>query len=252
MENTAILSENRYRIIVVDSHPLVREGLRSSFGHDDRFEIVAECPDVQAAITAGQRHSHQIMIVGAVLSGANIFDALRSCKRALSNTRIAICYAPEDSIFLQEFIEAGADALLGQDATSSEYLAAALSIVTGGFYISSNLVECLLFDKKATQQRVSAYHLTPRETEILRMLSRGLCNKEIANILDISVRTVEAHRFSIRNKTNSNSLSDLVRLGWGLNSDDDTKPGGAGSLGKASGAESMDEYASLRTRGDRS
>jgi two-component system response regulator NreC len=203
-------------VLIVDSHPLVREGLRNSLLSCGGFEVVAEAEDADTALFAGQKHNHDIMLICAMLPGANIFESVAEHKKEFPDAKIAVCYVPEDPIFLQEFVASGADALVGQDANSSEYLAAALSIVAGGFYISRNLVHCLLLDRRAPRDHKNAYNLTRRESEVLRLLARGLCNKEIANMLKLSVRTVEAHRFSIRTKTGSSALSDLLKIARGM------------------------------------
>jgi len=77
-------------------------------------------------------------------------------------------------------------------------------------------VQCLLLDHKAPREQQNAYNLTRREMDVLRLLARGLCNKEVANMLKLSVRTVEAHRFSIRTKTGSKALSDLLKIARGM------------------------------------
>ncbi|MEM7425492.1 MAG: response regulator transcription factor [Pseudomonadota bacterium] len=199
-------------IIIVDRHPLVREGLRNSFETDPALNVVAEAGDAVAALLAGKENPHSILMISAFLNGANIFDVVKQHQRTFQETRVVICYAPEDAPLLQEFIDAGVSAMIGQEAMSAEYIAAAKAAVAGGVYFSANIIRCLIFDRKNATSRSNAYDLTNREAEVLRLLANGLSNKEIANTLDLSVRTAEAHRLSIRRKTSANTLSDLVRI----------------------------------------
>ena len=204
--------EGMINIIVVDQHPLVREGLRNSFSSDPALNVVAEAGDPVAALLAGKENPHSILMISAFLSGTNIFDVIKQHHQAFPETRVVICYAPEDAPLLQEFIDVGVSALIGQEAASAEYIAAAKGAVAGGAYFSANIIRCLILDRKNASSRSNAYNLTNREAEVLRLLANGLSNKEIANTLDLSVRTAEAHRLSIRRKTSANTLSDLVRI----------------------------------------
>ncbi len=204
------------RVITVDPHPLVREGIRQSLSVDPTLEVVAEASDVTAAMLASMQHQNDVLILNAFLPQKDIFQVLRDYKRSFSKTGILVCFTPQDPEFLQDLLEGGSDALVGQEALSAEYLAAVRAISAGGVYLSADLLRCLLSSRAGARATSNQYGLTSREVEVLLLLSKGLNNKEIANKLDLSVRTAEAHRLNIRKKTSANTLSDLMRVARAL------------------------------------
>lgn len=207
--------EQPISIIIVENHPIVREGLRNALEASGYCKVVAEAEDGPSAILACQRHSHDILLVNAVLPGSDTFDVITSIKKQLKN-KIIVSYINEDATVLHELRKCGADGFIGKEAPSAEYLAAIKAVYSGGLYFSQNMADLIFKVARATSDKTNAYGLTGRELEILSMLASGYCNKEVANKHDLSVRTVEAHRLNIRRKTRSNTLSDLVRISRSL------------------------------------
>ncbi|KAG1700382.1 Transcriptional regulatory protein MctR [Nymphon striatum] len=130
--------------------------------------------------------------------------------------KVIISSIEEDANVLHDLRKCGADGFISKDATSGEYSAAVQAVTAGGLYFSQNMANTIFQVALATNDKRNAYGLTGREMEILSLLSSGYCNKEVANKYDLSVRTVEAHRLNIRRKTQSNTLSDLVRVSRSL------------------------------------
>lgn len=207
--------EQPISIIIVENHPIVREGLRNALEASGYCKVVAEAEDGPSAILACQLHSHDILLVNAVLPGSDTFDVITSIKKQLKN-KIIVSYINEDATVLHELRKCGADGFIGKEAPSAEYLAAIKAVYSGGLYFSQNMADLIFKVARATSDKTNAYGLTGRELEILSMLASGYCNKEVANKHDLSVRTVEAHRLNIRRKTRSNTLSDLVRISRSL------------------------------------
>ena len=203
-------------VLVVDSNPIVREGLRQFLQHDEVCQVVAEAEDGTAALFASEAHDHDVLLINVILPGTDVFDVIRNYKSQDPERKAVVCNASEDGSLLQELRKCGADGFLGQQAASGEYLAAVQSVCSGGNYFSGNLTDVIFRINRATAEKSNAYGLTLREMEILSLLANGLCNKEIANKYELSVRTVETHRLNIRRKTDSNTLSDLVRVARSL------------------------------------
>ncbi len=202
-------------IILVENHPIVREGLRASLESDISVKVVAEAEDGPSAIFACDKYSHDILIINAILPGSDTFQIISAIKRRINN-KIIVSSIEQDANILHDLRRCGAEGFIGKDASSGEYAAAIQAVSKGGLYFSKNMADAIFEVARATNDKSNAYGLTGRELEILALLSSGLCNKEVANKYELSVRTVEAHRLNIRRKTQSNTLSDLVRVSRSL------------------------------------
>lgn len=210
------MSVDRMRVLVVDPHPIVREGLRQFLESLDACKVVAEAGDGESALLACDENEHDVMLINSVIPGADIFSLIARYKETAENRKVVVCHIASDLSLLQEFHKCGTDGFIGQHAQSGEYSVAVRTVVEGGCFLSGNLSETLFTIGNVNSDSTNAYGLTSRELEILSLLANGLCNKEIANHYDLSVRTVEAHRLNIRRKTTSNTLSELVRVARSL------------------------------------
>lgn len=209
------MEDKRIKIVLVENHPIVRQGLKTYLEANANIAVVAEADDGAAAIFACEKNDHDIVVVNAVLPGSDTFQMIASLKKK-NNSKIIVSSIEQDINILHDIRKCGADGFLGKDALASEYLAAISTVNVGGTYFSQDMADTIFQMSKATSERRNAYGLTGRELEILSMLSSGYCNKEVANKYELSVRTVEAHRLNIRRKTQSNTLSDLVRISRSL------------------------------------
>ena len=209
------MEDKRIKIVLVENHPIVRQGLKTYLEANANIAVVAEADDGAAAIFACEKNDHHIVVVNAVLPGSDTFQMIASLKKK-NNSKIIVSSIEQDINILHDIRKCGADGFLGKDALASEYLAAISTVNVGGTYFSQDMADTIFQMSRATSERRNAYGLTGRELEILSMLSSGYCNKEVANKYELSVRTVEAHRLNIRRKTQSNTLSDLVRISRSL------------------------------------
>ncbi len=208
------------RIIIVDPHPLVREGLRSSLERNHSIEVVAEAGDAMAGLYAAARHPGAILLANASLPENSAVELVRRYQReALAGTGVVICHLPENAQLIRQFMDNCGRAFVCQNATAREYMAAITAVLAGGVFLSRSLFHCLTLDRDGSRSRPNPYKLTDRELEILNSLAAGCSNKEVATLFDLSVRTVEAHRLSIRQKTGANILSELVRVSRAIGSD---------------------------------
>jgi len=226
------VSVEKIKVLVVDSHPIVREGLRQFLEALDACTVVAEAGEAETALRVCSDKEHDVMLINSVLPGADIFNVINRYKQMDETRKVVVCHVTADLSLLQEFHRCGTDGYIGQQAGSGEYSIAVRTVMEGGNFLSGNLAKVLFKVGKVSNDTTNVYGLTSRELEILSLLANGLCNKEIANHYDLSVRTVEAHRLNIRRKTTSNTLSELVRVARSL---------GISHLGAASTATESDE-----------
>ncbi len=206
------MTESVTRILIVDAHPIVREGLRVCLDKSSCHKVVAEAGDGYAALLAVKTHFPDVIILDVGLTKIDIFEAIRRLRQLSPDLKFLICYLAEDPLSVQELIQAGVSGFIGKNAEPTEFTNAVQAIAGGGNYFSNSLIGEMFNGKPMSVHGVNLYGLTQRESEILRYLAEGMSNKEIANRLCRSVRTVETHRLSIRRKTNAYNLSDLVKI----------------------------------------
>jgi len=209
------MEQKHIKVILVDNHPILRDGLRATLEANPIFKVVGEADDGSSAILACDQHENDVLIINAVLPGSDTYQIISAIKKR-TNSKIVVSSIEQDVNGLHDIRKCGADGFLGKDASSQEYAAAIFTVAAGGVYFSQNVADTFFKVSEATSDTRNVYGLTGRELEVLSMLSSGYCNKEVANKYDLSVRTVEAHRLNIRRKTQSNTLSDLVRISRSL------------------------------------
>lgn len=200
------------RVALVDDHELVRDGLRALLTAMPQLEVVGEASSgAEALILVGQVRPDLLLVdIGMKdMTGLQLTETL--C-RQYPGMQILILSMYDHAEYVTSSIRAGARGYVLKDAASWEIVAAIDAIAAGGSYYSADLLE------KTVSPPAADDELTPREREVLQMLVQGLSNKAIARMLDISVRTIETHRLSIRRKLGVDTPAGLVKYalerGW--------------------------------------
>jgi two-component system response regulator NreC len=192
------------RVLIVEDHTILREGLRSLLsGHND-FEIVGEATDGREAVRTVEKLQPDIVIMDLSMPRMDGIDALREIKKQNPKIKILILTVHKTEEYILASLEAGADGYILKDATHAELIKAMQVILQGDRYlcpaISGQIIEGYL-QKRKTDKTQSVYEtLTPREREVLKLIGEGYKNKEIAEQLFISIKTVEKHRSNLMEK----------------------------------------------------
>ena len=205
-------------VIVVDPHPIGREGLRACLDAND-CTVVAAAADGAAAVVAANEHPGATVIVSATLTRPNAATTVRRLRQTAPDSEIVVVGVGDDPLFVRDLVNQGVGAIVASDAPPDEYWTAVHAVRFGAVYMSGSIAEQMFSTGVRRTAAENPYGLTAREVDILRSLSEGMSNKEVARRLDLSVRTVETHRLNIRRKTNSQNLSDLVRISRMLETD---------------------------------
>ena len=205
-------------VVVADPHPIGREGLRACLDANGCV-VVASASDGNAAILAAKNHPGATVIVSANLVRPNATATVRRLRQTSPDSEIVVIGVGEDALLVRELIGHGVGGVVSSDAPPAEYWNAVHAVRFGALYVSGSIAEILFATTAKREAAPNPYGLTAREIDILRSLSEGMSNKEVARRLDLSVRTVETHRLNIRRKTNSHNLSDLVRVSRMLEAD---------------------------------
>ena len=193
------------RIALVDDHALIRDGIRALLGVMPQFVVVGEAESAAEALELLGRETVDVLLLDIGLKDSTGLELTRVLAERHPEVRVLILSMYDNLEYVRSSIRAGARGYVLKDAPSREIVAAITAIAAGGTFYSSEIA------RKLADQSLASHNLTPREVQILQMLARGLDSKAMARELDISVRTVETHRQSIRRKLNIDGTAALMK-----------------------------------------
>jgi DNA-binding NarL/FixJ family response regulator len=193
-----------YKIVIADDHPLIRQGLRKVLEGAEGIAVAGEADDGVELMEMLTRSLPDLVVLDISMPEMRGIDALREIKSQYPDVKVLILTMHKE--YLSQALAAGADGYLLKEEADRELLRAIQSIQKGKMYMSPRLA-----GEHRERRARSAETLTPREKEILKLVAEGKSNREIADILLISVRTVESHRAFLIRKLNLKKTADLVR-----------------------------------------
>ena len=209
------------RILLADDHVTVRHGLKLLVESQDDMEVVAEASDGAAAVQLAMECRPDIIVMDVSMPGMNGLVATQTLRRMLPSAAIVTLTRHADDAYLQELLRAGASAYVLKQSAPAELLQAIRATGAGGQYVDSSLTARVTAGFLGREGRMGSRGttaITEREAEVLRLIASGYSNKEIAQQLDLSVKTVEAHKANAMRKLDLNSRIDIVRYailqGW--------------------------------------
>jgi two-component system nitrate/nitrite response regulator NarL len=194
------------KVMLVDDHPMVQDGLSACLSFYDDIQIVGSCNDGSEVLNTAQTCQPDVILMDISMPKLNGLEATEIITETLTDTKILIFSMHESAEFVTNAVQAGAAGYILKDTNSEEVYQAIKSIAQGKSYFSSSIAKMLIDNPPAQANS----RLTAREQMILSYIAKGHSSKEIAQILDISFRTVEAHRRNIKSKLNLDSLAELV------------------------------------------
>lgn len=201
MSNAAI------KVMLVDDHPMVQDGLTACLSYYDDIKVVGACNDGKEVLNEAQICKPDVVLMDISMPGLNGLDATEMLMEALADTKVLIFSMHESAEFVTNAVQAGASGYILKDTTSEEVYQAIKSVAQGKSYFSSSIARVLI-ENPPNQHND---RLTSREQMVLSYIAKGQSSKEVAQTLNISFRTVEAHRRNIKSKLNIDSLAELVR-----------------------------------------
>jgi DNA-binding NarL/FixJ family response regulator len=193
------------RLLLVDDHPLVRDGLRSRLDAVPGFEVVGEAGNAAEAEERMAALHPQLVLMDVGMKDVNGIDLTARLLEREPGLQVLMLSMYDNPEYVQRALQAGARGYVLKDAPASEIIAAIEAVAAGGTFLSP-AVSRRLFRNQAPRPVLSL-----REGEILSALARGLSSKHIAREMDVSVRTVEAHRQSIKRKLNLEGQAELIK-----------------------------------------
>jgi DNA-binding NarL/FixJ family response regulator len=204
----------KYRIVIAEDHTILREGLRALLSSSPDFEIVGEAEDGREAVRCVEKLKPNLILTDLSMPKMNGMDAIREIKKKSPETKILVLTVHKTEEYILATLQAGADGYLLKDSTHAELVAAVRHVLGGKHYISPGISDKVLkgyLEGRKTLKTKTAWEtLTQREREILKLIAEGYKNKEIADDLCISVKTVEKHRSNLMEKLNLHNVQALT------------------------------------------
>lgn len=201
------------RILIADDHGVIRAGLRALLSAEPDFEIVGEAEHGQEALQLAEQLQPKVVLLDVSMPGLSGIETARQLKRKLPEVYVLILTVHEEDSLLQEAIQAGAAGYIVKRAAESELIDAIRAVGRGDLYVHPTMTRALLKNKPLTPvSNDSPVEMpTPREIDVLRLIAQGYTNRQAAEALNISPRTVEGHRANLMDKLNLNSRVELIR-----------------------------------------
>ncbi len=215
-----MMKMSKIRVLIVDDHPMIRAGMRSLLESEADFEIAGEAINGEEAVKLASELKPEVIIMDIVMPKLNGVEATRQIKQANPSTAVLVLTAYSDIYYVLGLLEAGACGYLLKDTGGNDVVKAIRSVKAGESVLDPVVTRKLL--ERVIQQpgNVStpqvATQLTKREIEVLQLASKGLSNKDIADRLFLSLRTVKAHLTNIFDKMGCGSRTDAIIKGLKL------------------------------------
>jgi DNA-binding NarL/FixJ family response regulator len=193
------------RLLLVDDHPLVRDGLKARFADEPDIQVVGEAGDAAQALAALARCAPTAVLMDIGMKDINGVELTAMLLQRSPQLAVLMLSMYDSVEYAQRSMQAGARGYVLKDAPSSEILTALRTVADGGTYMSAALAQ------RVFRTPVTRNQLSTREQDILACLAQGQSSKQIARVLDLSVRTVETHRQNIRRKLELETQADLIK-----------------------------------------
>ncbi len=206
---------NKIRVILAEDHTIVRQGLRSLLEQSDDIEVIAEAEDGREAVNKTEQLKPDIVLMDISMPILNGIEATRQIKKKFPDIKVLILTMHTTEEYISQILHAGASGYLVKKSAHHELLSAIKAIQKGNSYLSplvSKKVVDQYLQKTQDDIKQDRYEkLTTREREVLQLIAEGKANKEIAELLYLSVKTVETHKAHLMEKLNLHTTTDLIK-----------------------------------------
>ena len=205
---------NARRILIVDDHPIVRQGLRRLMENEDDLTVCGEAETARDARIAIKELNPDAVIVDISLKQGDGIELVRDVRAHHATLPLLVLSMHDETIYAERMLSAGANGYIMKQAASEQFLVSLRRVMDGGIYVSeavgSNMIQKFASGGSYTSAN-PIDRLSNRELQILHMIGKGMSTRETANSLNLSIKTVESHRQRIKRKLNLNTGAQLVQ-----------------------------------------
>ncbi len=202
------------RIVLADDHTIIRSGLRLLLAQQPDFHVIGEASDGREAVELVSKQNPEVAVLDIGMPQLNGIEATRQIVTQSPDTKVVILSMHSDEGYVLRALKAGARAYILKNSAESDLIRAVRTVAEGKSFFSPVISKMLLEDyiRQIRDKHVEDSYdlLTPREREVLQLLAEGRTNKEVANLLHLSVYTVDAHRGNILQKLNLHGIPEMI------------------------------------------
>jgi len=212
---------NKYRVLIVDDHPLVRSGLSAIIQSEPDLQVCCEAESVSEALQVIDRLTPDVAIIDLSLKEGDGLDLIKRLKQRNPGLKMLVCSVYDETLFARRAITAGALGYISKKEATHRIIEAIRKVLRGEYFVSDKIVQQTLSDLaiQSDPSRDLLAALSDRELQVYRMIGSGIGNAQISQELHISVKTVEHHKETIKKKLNLGTAKDLTRhaMQWQMN-----------------------------------
>ncbi|HEX9015760.1 MAG TPA: response regulator transcription factor, partial [Chloroflexota bacterium] len=201
------------KVLIVDDHAILREGIRALLSLYPDIEVVGEASDGLEAIGKARQLSPDIVLMDVAMPGLGGLEATIEIRKQCPNSRVVILTQHDDTEYIFPILQAGAAGYVLKKAVGTELVAAIRAVHAGGSFLYPSVATAVIegYVHKGRDGEPSYDRLSDREKQVLRLIAEGHSNREIAELLSVSVKTVIAHRANLMEKLDIHNRTDLVK-----------------------------------------
>ena len=217
-------NEKKTQVLIVDDHPVVRDGLTTIINHEQDLNVCGGADDAHQALKSIGELKPDVVIVDISLKNSDGIELTKSIKENHPKSPVVVLSVHDESIYAERALRAGAKAYLMKDAVSGNIVKAIRTVLSGEIYVSDTISKKILHKiagDKTEMAKSSIENLSNREFEIFRLIAEGHKASQIAKDLHLSVKTVETYRGRLKEKLNLDSATELLQyaIKWAKSED---------------------------------